>query len=489
MDKKPNIVFILADDMGWSDLGCYGGEISTPNLDRLGENGIRFTQVYNTSKCFPSRACLLTGLYAQQVGGGMKPFKNSVTLGEVLRNAGYRTYASGKHHNKENLFNRGFDRYYGLRDGCCNYFNPGKAREDEGVPAQKRPGRRVWCIDKKTLQPYTPKEKDFYTTDYFGKYAVKYLDEYQKLHSDKPFFLYLPFTAPHDPLQAWQEDIEKYRHKYTVGYERIRTARYEHLREIGLIDGRWPLSKPTFESWNSLSKEQQKEEALKMAVYAAMIDRMDQNIGKVLNKIYKMGEDENTLILFASDNGCSAEVVNLKDDYGPIGSMTRWTSLGRNWANVSNTPYRYYKNYSFEGGICTPLIAYWPEGINNPGRVSHHVCHFIDFMATFIELADADYPRQHRGERVVPCEGKSLKPIFDGKDQFERGPLFFQWRKGQAVRTEKWKIVVEGQDDWELYDMEKDKTETNNIAEQHSEVVKHLNTKYRNWWKRCQNQK
>ena len=481
-DKRPNIVLILADDMGWSDLGCYGGEIDTPNLDRLAKGGIRFTQFHNTAKCFPSRACLLTGLYAQQCGMGRSPdtLTHCVTLGEVLRGAGYRTLMAGKHHGRENPVARGFDRYFGLRDGCCNYFNPGRQREGEGKPAQKR-ANRAWCVEDKTYTPYTPKEKDFYTTDYFTKYALKYLDEYKD--EDRPFFLYLAYTAPHDPLMAWPADIAKYCGKYRAGYEKIREARYKRQIDMGLADKSSPLSKPTFKPWASLSDEKRKEEDLKMAVYAAMIDRMDQNIGKVLAKIKALGRADTTLVLFASDNGCSAEVVRIRGT-GEIGTMTRWTSLGRDWANVSDTPYRYYKNYSHEGGICTPLIAYWPQGITNPGRVSRHVGHFIDFMATFIDVGGAKYPAQFGGRKIVPLEGKSLLPVFQGKTAAREGALFWQWSRGRAVRKGKWKLVA-WNGEWQLYDMEKDRCETKDLAASHPDVVSELDSLYKDWLKRC----
>ncbi|MBN2329281.1 MAG: arylsulfatase [Candidatus Omnitrophica bacterium] len=484
--KPPNIVLILADDMGWSDLGCYGGEIATPHLDRLAEGGVRFTQFHNTAKCFPSRACLLTGLYAQQCGMDRKPavLQNCVTLAEALRSAGYRTLMAGKHHGTENMHDRGFDRYFGLRDGCCNYFNPGLQREGEGKPAQKR-SDRYWCIDDKTYSPYTPKEKDFYTTDYFTKYALRYLDEYQG--EDKPFFLYLAYTAPHDPLMAWPEDIQKYSETYKVGYEAIRQARYARQKQMRLIDDRFPCSEATHPDWDSLTEQERKEEARKMAVYAAMIDRMDQNIGNVLKKIRDMGEEENTLVLFASDNGCSAEVVrsgyNVPGE-GEIGSMTRWSSLGGDWANVSNTPYRLYKNYSHEGGICTPLIAYWPGGIQNAGRVSRRLGHFIDVMPTLLDAAAADYPTELRGEAVVPFEGESFLPELRGKDEKRQSPIFWKWSKGRAVRNNEWKLVS-WNNGWELYDMQRDKTETRNVADKNPEVVKKMEVMYRDWLKKC----
>ena len=483
--KRPNIVFILADDLGYSDIGCYGGEISTPNLDRLAEEGIRFTQIHNTSKCFPSRACLLTGLYAQQCGYDKtptRPLKNAVTLGEVLRAAGYRTLFSGKHHGVDNPYDRGFDRYFGLRDGCCNYFNPGRQRAGESKPAQKR-SDRVWCIDDKVYKPYTPPERDFYTTDYFTKYALDWLEEYKE--EDKPFFLYLAYTAPHDPLQAWPKDINKYRGKYMVGYEAIRKKRFEKQKEIGLLGDNYVLSEPTYHSWDSLSDKEKIKEDLKMAVYAAMIDRMDQNIGKILRKIRNLNKLENTLIIFASDNGCSAESVHIPGS-GEIGSMTRWTSLGRNWANVSNTPLRYYKNYSYEGGICTPMIVYWPSGVKGKNRISNFRGHFIDIMATLIDITKAEYPEEFNGEKIIPYQGVSLLPIFEGKKMKRKKPLFYEWWRGRAVMSGKWKIVADGNNKpWDLYNINKDPSETKNLSAQFPEIVKKLDKAFREWQRKC----
>jgi arylsulfatase len=277
---------------------------------------------------------------------------------------------------------------------------------------------RTWCIDEKVLRPFTPEERDFYTTDYFTRYALGYLDEYAE--EDKPFFLYLSYTAPHDPLMAWPEDIDRYRGKFRAGYSAFRKARYERQRDMGLIDDSFPLSDPTHEAWESLTQEQKDEEDLKMAVYCAMIDRVDQNIGMILKKLRAQGELDNTLILFASDNGCSSEAVpeetlNPEAGSGEIGSMTRWSSISRSWANVSNTPFRFYKNYTHKGGSCTPLIAFWPDGIHGENRISHDVGHFIDFMPTFAEIAGAEYPSQFRGERIHPMAGQSLLPILQGK--------------------------------------------------------------------------
>mgnify|MGYP000684073968 CR=1 FL=1 len=484
--RRPNIVLILADDLGWSDIGCYGAEVDTPNLDRLAAGGIRFTQFYNTSKCFPSRACLLTGLYAQQCGMDRAPgeLRNAVTLAEVLRAAGYRTLMAGKHHGTENPCDRGFDRYFGLRDGACNYFNPGRQRPGEGQPAQKS-AKRAWCIDHQTYAPYTPPEKDFYTTDYFTRFALGCLDQYRG--EGKPFFLYLAYNAPHDPLMAWPEDIARYAGRYREGYAAVRQARYGRQIASGLIDKTFPISAPTFVPWSGLG-DRRKEEERKMEVYAAMIDRMDQNIGKVLDKIRSMGEEENTLVLFCSDNGASGEVVRLSGGTGEIGEMTRWTSLGEDWMNVCNVPFRFGKNSSFEGGVCTPLVAYWPAGISKPGRVSRETGHFIDFMPTLLEAAGAAYPKTYGGRSILPYEGVSLMPVFRGEALARKAPLFFQWAGGRAVREGRWKLVSRKRDDWELYDMETDRAELRDLSAEQADVVRRLAGLYDAWLARCQAQ-
>ena len=487
-EQRPNIILISADDLGWSDIGCYGSEVQTPNLDKLGEGGLRFTRFHNTSKCFPSRACLLTGVYAQQSNyhrSHGNPITNAVTLGEVLRTAGYRTLWSGKHHGQENPIYRGFDHYYGLKDGACNFFNPGEQRPGEGAPARKgRPGNkrdRAWCIDSTMYRPYTPEDEDFYTTDYFTNYALDWLDKYQ--NEEKPFFLYIAYTAPHDPLMAWPEDIAKYEGKYNDGYEQIRKQRYQKQLEMGLIDETYKLSEPTYDKWKSLNDSVRKDEIHKMEVYAAMIDRMDQNIGRVLNKLKETGRDENTLILFVSDNGASAEVVRLPDDYGEIGTMTRWSSLGPDWANVSNTPFRYYKNYSYEGGTNTPFIAYWPGEIE-ANTFSDFPGHFIDFMATLVDITDAEYPTEFNDQQITPMQGQSLLPVFRGEDSERNDPIFWEWGNGQAAYNNSWKIVKQGREKpWDLYNLENDPTETNNLAEEQPGKLKEMDELFKEWKK------
>lgn len=483
---KPNIILISADDLGWSDIGCYGSEVQTPNLDKLGEGGLRFTNFHNTSKCFPSRACLITGVYAQQNGYSntfKNPITNAVTLGEVLKTAGYRTLWSGKHHGLENPFNRGFDRYYGLKDGACNYFNPGDQRPGEGAPARKgKPGNktvRTWCIDSLMYNPYTPEEKDFYTTDYFAKNAISWLEEYK--NEEQPFFLYLAFNAPHDPLMAWPEDIAKYKGKYNDGYTPIRNARYQKQLKMGLIDEKYQCSEPIHDKWENLEDSVRKDEIRKMEVYAAMIDRMDQNIGKLLNKLKEIGKDKNTLIMFVSDNGASSEMVNITDDYGEIGSMTRWSSLGGNWANVGNTPFRYYKNFSYEGGINTPFIAFWPEKIKAK-TFSEFPGHFIDMMATLVEITGADYPEEFNEQHITPMQGQSLLPVFLGEKVEREKPIFWEWKRGQAVYSNGYKLVKEGlEKPWDLYKVSSGPTETKNLATENPEKVKEMEQLFTNW--------
>jgi arylsulfatase A-like enzyme len=488
ISKKPNILLILVDDMGWSDIGCFGGEVNTPNLNRLAKNGIRFTQFHNTAKCFPSRACLLTGLYAQQSKMNKSPgsFQNCITLGEMLRTVGYRTLWTGKHHGVDNPVTMGFDRYFGLRDGCCNYFNPGIQREGEGVPAHKTKfAPRTWCIDDKVYEPYTPKEKDFYTTDYFTKHALQYLDEYKE--DGKPFFLYMAFTAPHDPLMAWPEDIKKYKGKFMAGYGSYRKARYQRQLDMGLLDGRYPLSEPTYADWEALSDEEKDKEDSRMAVYAAMIDRVDLNIGKLLDKIKERGELDNTLVLFASDNGCAGSSEGNFSGYNPtanqgeFGSMTRWTKIGHSWSNVSNTPYRLHKVDTHKGGSCTPLIAYWPNGIKGENRICHEPGHFIDIMPTLVEITGANYPTEFKNQQVVPMQGRSLVPVFQEKQLADRGALYWQYSRGKGVRFEKWRLVSDNNGPWNLYDMTVDKTETKNLIDEFPEIAKKLEAMYLDW--------
>ena len=479
--SKPNVILVIVDDMGFSDLGAYGSEINTPNIDRLATEGIRFSNAYNTSKCFPSRACILTGLYSQQTGYNKdfrRPMRNAITLGELFKSAGYTTLWSGKHHSTENPIDRGFDHYSGLLDGASNHFNPGKKRDGEAPPAHKVGKIRNWAIEGEILTPYTPESKDFYTTDTFTDYALGWINQ---IEAEQPFFLYLSYTAPHDPLMAWPEDIKKYEEKYNIGYETIRKARFQKQLHLGILPKNSELSIAYHKKWSTLSEQERKEESHTMAVYAAMIDRIDQNIGRLTEKLKEQGTLENTLILFTSDNGASGEVVNVPDGTGEIGAATNWKSLGKNWANVSNTPYKFFKNWSHEGGIKTPLIAYWPKKIKASNRVVHTPVHFIDFMSTFSELLGIDYPTNYMGEEIIPSPGISfLKALTNQKIDANSRAIFWEWNKGKAIRKGDWKLVAYN-NVWELYDLKNDPIEQNNVIAKNTAVEKELKMLHQQW--------
>ena len=375
--KKPNIVLIMADDMGFSDIGCYGGEIHTPNLDKLAAGGLRFTQFYNAARCCPTRASLLTGLYPHQAGIGhmvgnsgypaYQGYLNErcVTIAEALKPAGYRTFMSGKWHVGEDRphwpTDRGFDRYFGLISGAANYFDIAQDKA-QGV-------KRQMAIDD---QPYTPPEEGFYMTDAFTDHAVEFVEGHGR--SKQPFFLYLPYTSPHWPLHAWPQDIAKYKGKYLQGWDALRQERYERMVKMGIISDKWKLSPRDTTTWPWDDEKNKELLDLKMAVYAAQIERMDYGIGRVLDKIKEIGAEQNTLVLFLADNGGCAEggpvgVDNRKNGLPP-GAADSFMSYGLSWANASNTPFRRYKHWVHEGGIATPLIAYWPAGHQEP-RLAH----------------------------------------------------------------------------------------------------------------------
>jgi arylsulfatase len=489
----------MADDMGFSDLGCYGGEIQTPNLDQLASKGLRFTQFYNQGVCIATRASLLTGLYAHQVDGANKAridTECSVTIAEVLREAGYRTLMTGKWHNGSNPVQFGFDRYYGLLSGCCNYFNPGLRRAGEGEPGRKHEGeQRPWGIDHKVVRPYTPKDRNFYSTDAFTDCALNYLETYRE--EDKPFFLYVAYTAPHFPIHAKPEDIAKYRGRYKVGWDVIRQQRFERMVKMGLLESRWGFSRreKMAPKWTDVQNKDLWD--LKMAVYAAMIDRMDQGIGRILNKIAELDKEQNTLVLFLSDNGGCGQQIDRTPGTQP-GGLESYCTVDAPWANASNTPFRKYKVFTHEGGICTPLIAYWPGVIQNKGGITHQVGHVMDIMATLTEAASTKYPSDFHGRKVLPLEGKSLMPIFQGRQRQGHEVLFWELMDCRAARKGKWKIVTEGPErvhigipvekdkaGWELYDMEADRCELNDLSEKHPQMVQKLNTLWNRWAHRC----
>jgi arylsulfatase len=465
----------MVDDMGYSDIGCFGGEVKTPNLDQLAKDGLRFTQFYNTAKCHTTRAELLTGNYAYSIGDNN--MEHGATFGEVLRPIGYRTLISGKWHQKPLPTTRGFDRYYGLADGCSNFFNPGlKARPGEGPPGRKGKTRvRRWAIEDKVIMGYTSPDKKFYHTDAFTTYAIDRLDEYKK--EDKPFVLYLPYTAPHYPLHAWPEDIAKYRGKYKIGWDEIRKQRFKRMNEMGIIGANHKLTPRASKAWNELSEEQKDAEDLKMAVYAAMIDRVDQNLGRLFAKVKELGDWDNTLIMFLTDNGACPEQPNTTPNIPP-GPVESYRTVSVGWANASNTPYRKFKSTDYEGGIRTPFIAHWP-GVIKPG-MTNQVGHIIDVSATFREVTGAKYPKEILGNKTKPPLGKSLLPIFKGKEREPHKEIYWHFSRANAVRQGDLKVVRAGKA-WELYDLKADPTETNNLAKERPKKTAELSKMWEAW--------
>lgn len=470
-DTRPNIVLIMCDDMGFSDIGSYGGEIDTPNLDKLANQGIRFRTFYNNAKCEHTRASLITGHYWHQVGASASVVYKGKTFGTRLREAGYRTLMAGKWHAGQTPYQRGFDRYFGLTDGCCNFWNPGRARPGESEPAKKR--IRRWANDDKEFKPFTPEDKDFYTTDVFTDYALGYLDEYKG--EDKPFFLYLAYTAPHYPLHASEEDVAKYRGKYlSLGWDKLRKQRFAKQKELGVHtpNTALPPRDPSVKAWDEIKEEDRDHWDLRMATYAAMIDRMDRNIGRLLTKLDALGQADNTIIFFLSDNGAEADS---KDRSSVKGSMpwevTSYLTQGKPWANASNTPFRKYKTTPYEGGTRTPMIAYWP-GKTPVGEWTDHAGHLIDFTPTFLDLAGADIPDD--------LPGQSLLPTLKGKTVKRDTPLYWRFG-GDAIRAGDWKAVRRSKA-WELYNLAKDPTELNNLAAEHPDRTQALTKKWQAWW-------
>ena len=475
---RPNFIIIMVDDMGYSDLGCYGGEVKTPNIDKLAKNGLRFTQFYNTAKCHTTRAELLTGNYAYSIGDNH--MEHGATFGEVLRPIGYRTLISGKWHQVPLPTTRGFDRYYGLADGCSNFFNPGiNARPGEGLPGRKRKSLRRWAIEDKVIMGYTSPDKKFYHTDTFTSYAIDRLDEYR--NEDKPFILYLPYTAPHYPLHAWPEDIAKYRGKYKIGWDKIREQRFKRMNEMGIIGSSHKLTPRASKAWDDLTEEQKDAEDLKMAVYAAMIDRVDQNLGRLFAKVKELGEWDNTLIMFLTDNGACPEQPNTTPDIPP-GPVESYRTVSVGWANASNTPYRKFKSTDYEGGIRTPFIAHWPRVIK-PG-MTNQVGHIIDISATFREITGAKYPKQIEGKKTKPPVGKSLLPIFKGDERKPHKEIFWRFNRANAVRQGDLKVVRAGKV-WELYDLKADPTETKNLAKERPMKTAELSQMWEDWNEEC----
>jgi arylsulfatase len=475
--QRPNIVLIMCDDMGWSDIGCFGGEVQTPHIDSLAKDGLRFTQFYNCAKCTTTRAALTTGLYPRQGKGGLLR-TDMVTLGEALQLAGYQTSLSGKWHlgsgDTTHPFKRGFDSYYGLLDGCCNFFDPVQ-------PDPKFKGGRVrkFGHDDKNITEFPD---DYYTTDAFTDHAVEQIRKHAA--ANKPFFVHVYYTAPHYPLHAKPKDIAKYQGKYSLGWDALRQQRHQRQLEMGLIDESWTLP-PREQGVADYESAPNKDwQDLRMAVYAAMIDSMDQNIGRILAALDSEGVADNTLVMFLSDNGGCSETPGGNDPQQVPGPKEFYSHCGPGWAYAQNTPFRRYKSWSYEGGIATPLVARWPQVIE-AGTTTNQVGHIIDFMPTFLEMADADYPSEHAGEKLLPVEGRSLLPILKGKQRDGHDWLYWEWAGTRAVRHGDWKLVGgRGTKDWELYELAADRTETKNLAAEHLDRVKDMADHWHAWAKR-----
>ena len=521
MKGKPNVILILVDDMGYSDIGCYGGEIDTPNLDYLARNGVRFTQFYNTAKCSPSRASLLTGLHPHQVGMGilanpknmdrdMPPgyrgdlSLNSVTIAEVLKDAGYRTYLSGKWHLSNDVFNpnenwplaRGFDHHYGNLNGSTSYFYPGSMHRD-GI----------------NIDDEAKDDPDFYYTDAISDHACKYLQDHFQNHHDDPFFLYIAYTAPHWPLHAREKNIAKYEGVFDDGWDVLREKRLQKLWDMGILKKEWALSERYILSppWEEIEEEDKEWFLRRMEVYAAQIDCMDQGVGRIIQNLEDSGTLDNTVILFLSDNGASREEMSIepvkKDRVRRGGSrkstrngkpVTRgnivnlmpggedtFQSYGVSWANLSNTPFRLFKNWTHEGGIATPLIIHWPEGIKPKGELRHHRAQLTDIMATIVDITGVEYPSMYKERRIPPMEGKSLVPAIQNQITPEKEFLFFEYQGNAAMREGKWKIVKQYPGNWELYDMDADRSELHDLSEKFPERVSKMNADFEEWAKRC----
>jgi len=490
--SRPNFLIILADDMGFSDLGCYGSEIRTPHLDGLASEGLLFTQGYNCARCCPSRAALLTGLYPHQAGVGKMvsapdaperpgPYQgylndHCATLAEVLRAAGYRTYMSGKWHVGEAPEHwprkRGFDRYFGLISGASSYW--------ELIDQPDR--KRMMAQDD---EPFTPEPGEFYMTDAFSDFAVRCVKEHAG-HED-PFLLYLAYTAPHWPLHAWPEDIARHEDAYRIGWEELRRRRYARQRALGVIDPKWPLS-PLDEEvppWEAVEDKPYWERL--MAVYAAMIDRMDHGIGRVLRALEETGAAENTIVVFLSDNGGCAEDIAGRKLHTPgtrAGERGSYDAYKRPWANASNTPFRLYKKWIHEGGIATPFLMRWPRGIAQPGGMTHQVAHIIDIMPTCLDAAGVAYPETFDERPVLPVEGRSLLPILRGETREPHPALFWEHFGNRGVRAGDWKYVAAANGDWELYNLAEDRTELRDLGGTAPEKARELHALYEAWAQR-----
>jgi len=486
---KPNFLIIIADDMGYSDVGCYGGEIQTPNIDGLAATGLRFTQCYSTGRCWPSRTSLLTGYYPQQVRmdppQGLLPAWTRV-IPHYLKPLGYRCYHSGKWHlmgAPKGVADGGFDHSYILNDHNRFFAPQNHELDDRKLPPVKE-------------------GTDFYVTTAIANYAVDFLKEHTEKHRDEPFYCYLAFTSPHFPLHALQDDIARYRDRYLEGWDAIREQRWKRMRQMGLVNCDLPPLEPEVipdwnftkdklremigpgevdraVAWNTLSEQQKRFQATKMAIHAAMVDRMDREIGRVLDQVRKMDAFENTVIFFVSDNGASAEQIirgDMNDPSVAPGSAKSYLCLGPGWSSSSNTPFRLHKSWVHEGGISSPLIIHWPAGFKARNELRHDPCHFIDIVPTVLDLAGgAGFSPQWNSEVAPPLPGTNLAPAFTKDGAVTHEFIYFHHLENRAIRVGDWKLVAKGADSpWELYDLKTDRCESKNLADKYPDKVREI---------------
>ena len=513
MPNRPNVLLILNDDMGYSDLGCYGGEVMTPNLDSLAAGGLRFTQFCNTARCCPSRASLLTGLHPHQTGvgwmvedDGLEGYRGTLndrcaTIPEVLGPAGYRTYMSGKWHVSGSVHQvadswphqRGFEQYYGTIQGAGNYYNPATlTRQNENVEHEAKDN------------------PEFFYTDAIADQAADFLRGHARSHADDPFFCYTAFTAPHWPLHAHEADIARYEHRFDAGWDTLRGERLDRMIALGLLPEGTGLSDrdPEVPAWSEAPEHEW--EARRMAVYAAQIDRMDQGIGRIVQALRETGQLENTLILFLADNGGCAEVLRERSrewmvtnrvgqadtrDGRPViygngtdivpGGEETYMSYGVGWANLSNTPFRLYKHWIHEGGIATPLIAHWPAGIASQGELRSDPGQLPDIMATILDVTGAEFPEARAGQPIRQPEGTSLAAAFGGEPVPRETPLFWEHEGNAGVRDGRWKLVKRHPGDWELYDLADDRSELTDLTDSQTGRAAAMAGQWEVWAQRC----
>ena len=495
---KPNILLIMADDMGYSDAECFGGDVHTPNLSALAANGLRFTQHYSTGRCWPSRACILTGYYAQQIRRDKMP---GIEMGdrppwaplfpELIKPHGYKSYHSGKWHIDGEPTDCGFDRSWGRHKSGCDwdrYFSS-----------------KIWTEDD-VKAPVKP-EDQYYSTVAIADHAVQCLKLHRRRHADKPFFQYVAFYSPHFPLHALKKDIDRCRDAYLEGWDAVRQKRWKRMKQLGIINcplsdrhpdivPSWNLKPAQLEeqigpgeaphavAWDTLTQEQKRHQATKMAIHAAMIHRMDAEIGRIIRQLKDMGAYRNTLIIFATDNGASAEQIIRGDGHdksAPPGSAKSYLCLGPGWSTAANTPFRLHKHWNHEGGISSPLIAHWPDGISAKGQLRHDPSHFIDFAPTVLDLAGAAWPKTYKGEKVPAHPGTSLVPTFTKDRSLAQRTLWWCHRGNRAIRIGRWKLTMrrDNAKTWELYDLETDRSEMNDLTATFPDIAAILADKWK----------